>query len=216
MGGDGDCDASPVDGRPRVDLRRRGMWVTKIPPRVIGVAFLVLMAGFLVHNLAVVVDIQNGSVCKRERSLCVHPRHIADRAWETTDIKVKTRFATAYGLRRYVSGARVSMPPELAEHLWRFERVSRLKVTISDSRFLLEPEEMDRLSAAATATLYLRKKKDKNPRARRHFYLIAEPDTADYVVAQSGTEAGAPLMFMPRARFDSVVAARQRAKATER
>jgi len=190
--------------------------MVKIPPRVIGVAFLVLMVGFLVQNLVVLVDVQNNSKCKQEQSLCVHPRHIEDRARENMHITVKTTFATFYGLRRRVSGVRVSIPPELEKHLWGFELVSRLKVTLSDSRFLLEPDEMDRLSATATAKLNLRKKGDKNRRARQAFFLIAEPNATDYVVAQSGTEVGAPLMFMPRARFDSVVAGRQPVKATER
>ena len=110
---------------------------------------------------------------------------------------VSSTFLVYYVIRRHLRGAHLTIPPELDQHTWFLERISRVRVSATSEDMIVPVRWARRSRARADHAMYVRVNG-----VPIELYFFFERSADRYVVARN--PAGNALFVVPEAAYRSL------------
>ncbi|MBC7976700.1 MAG: hypothetical protein H7138_17135 [Myxococcales bacterium] len=173
--------------------------------RLVGIAFVVIIAGLLLFNGYALQRNQTSGQFTEADEFHVRPRSIALVARQNTMETVNTTFAAYHTLRNRIGGKHLVLPARLEAHKFSLERISRLEVELGPTYIQLPTPVVERIFAEATEVLAME--------PRNLTGILVEPGATRYVLVLRPEDFGL-MVIVPEARYQRERAAVDQAAAT--
>ena len=128
--------------------------------------------------------------------VCARPRSLEQIARESSPGKIRSLIRNIYIFRRRIPGKKLTIPRRMEADRWELERVSGVRVEVSDQKFVVPPDKVASLKEKSRLQGKWYEGRAGGKQVTRPLFFRFPKGATEFVVAETADEKG-PVFVLP-------------------
>ncbi len=135
--------------------------------------------------------------------VCARPRSLEQIARRSTPRKIKSLVRNLYLFRNRIPGRKLTIPRRMEADRWELERVSGLRVDVSEEKLVVPPDKVASLKKKSRLQGQWYEGRSGGKQITRPVYFLFPRGATEFVVAETADEKG-PVFVLPAPQYASL------------